>query len=100
MSDTPRTDTNKHALDHLERYGYENSLDDPVVEWPILCEEIEHELTKAKEQRDRLADALESVMAHFSDIAGDCNDEAQREEELKSTELAEQALAAVKGGTQ
>jgi hypothetical protein len=60
---------------------------------------LEAELSLVTEQRDRLAEALESVMAHFSDIAGDCNDEAQREEELKSTELAEQALAAAKGGT-
>jgi hypothetical protein len=81
-STTPRTDGNKHALDHLERYGFENSLDDPVVEWPILCEEIErelaeakfdlqfrrelyalqtNELNEAKEQRDRLADALREL---------------------------------------
>jgi hypothetical protein len=48
-STTPRTGANKHALDHLERYGFENSLDDPVVEWPILCEEIERELVDLKE---------------------------------------------------
>jgi hypothetical protein len=47
-SPTPRTDGNKHAIAHLERYGFENSLDDPVVEWPILCEEIERELAEAK----------------------------------------------------
>jgi hypothetical protein len=57
-STTPRTDANKHSIDHLERYGFENSLDDPVVEWPILCEEIERELAEAREQRDRLADEL------------------------------------------
>jgi hypothetical protein len=90
MSDTPRTDTNKHALDHLERYGYENSLDDPVVEWPILCEEIEHELTKAKEQRDRLAEALLNL------CYGIIHDKSHDMPEYLSK--AKQALAAVEGG--
>jgi hypothetical protein len=118
MSDTPRTDTNKHALDHLERYGYENSLDDPVVEWPILCEEIEHELTKAKEQRDRLAEEVENLRAAQIHT---CHDQCQKpmcvmrrqrdrlaealeslmygHEVIGEWERCEQALAAVKGGT-
>jgi len=90
-STTPRTDGNKHALDHLERYGFENSLDDPVVEWPILCEEIERELAEAKEQRDRLAEALERIAEGSSCCA--CRGSA----ELAA--IALEALAAVKGGT-
>jgi sugar-specific transcriptional regulator TrmB len=88
-SPTPRTNANKHALDHLERYGFENSLDDPVVEWPILCEEIERELADLKESiaslshpncrdllrerneaREQLDDAIVEATNAVNDIIG------------------------------
>jgi hypothetical protein len=57
-STAPRTDANKHSIDHLERYGFENSLDDRIVEWPILCEEIELELTELREHVGLCHDAI------------------------------------------
>ena len=126
-STTPRTEANKHALDHLERYGFENSLDDPVVEWPILCEEIERELAEAREQRDVALSDLEFRRELYALLAERCDRrtvelaetrnqrdrlaEALRElcetllvkEPRDVTDLlnkAGDALAAVKGGTQ
>jgi len=65
MSDTPRTDANKHAIAHLERYGFENSLHDRAVEWPILCEEIERELAEANHQIEKYAaEARQAIDAH------------------------------------
>jgi hypothetical protein len=90
-STTPRTDANKHALAHLERYGFENSLDDPLAEWPTLCEEIERELSEAREQRDTLADALRELCETLlKDKPRDITDLLNK---------AGKALAAAKGGT-
>jgi predicted RNase H-like nuclease (RuvC/YqgF family) len=122
-STTPRTDANKHALDHLERYGFENSLDDPVVEWPILCEEIERELAEAKEQRDKWsnlwADLSRSCVKDIAKLERGLAEAREQRDRLAEAlrELCEtllvkeprditdllnkagEALAAVKGGT-
>jgi len=80
MSDTPRTD----------------EAEFPVFTWPpkanpmvVLSEvskQLERELAEAREQRDRLVEALESLM-YGHEVVGEW-------------ERCEQALAAVKGGTQ
>jgi len=62
--------------------------------------EILAECQTLRQQRDALAEALESVMVHFREIAGDCSDEKQREDELESERKAEQALASTKGDSQ
>jgi hypothetical protein len=65
MSDTPQTDEcvkeNRHIRflqeDHYvgtDKYTYEN----PIV---FLCQRLERKLTAVSEQRDRLAEALETL---------------------------------------
>jgi hypothetical protein len=78
MSDTntPRTDANKHAHAHIERYGFENSLDDRKVEWPILCEEIERELAEARETLESLTTTALDLLASLG-RAREETDEAQ-----------------------
>jgi chromosome segregation ATPase len=105
MSDTPRTDewlAEDIEVLRVANYEFTQEIHGLREQRDVIMgrlSETHMRMTEAEKQRDKLAKALESVMAHFSDIAGDCNDEAQREEELKSAELAEQALAAAKGGT-
>jgi hypothetical protein len=57
-----------------------------------VSEELERELATVTAQRDRLAEALDRVMKHFRQIAGDCVQDKQRDEELLDAENAEQAL--------
>ena len=92
-STTPRTDRNVQALAHLERYGFENSLDDRKVEWPILCEEIERELSEVQQQRDTLANHVHAL-AHLLAAANQ-----QFLHSAAVTQDIQDALAAVKGGT-
>jgi hypothetical protein len=91
-STTPRTDANKHSIDHVERYGFENSLDDRVVEWPILCEEIERELAEAREQRDVALSDLEFRRELYVILAERCD---RRTVELAETRNQRNTLAEV-----
>ena len=116
MSDTPRTNENENAHAFLEQYGYESSLQDPPVDWAKFSSQLERELAtvteqrdesvnnyetsvlrehRMQEQRDRLAEAMESMWPFIEeDDHPNCNTTAFSMAIAKYKE----ALAAVKGG--
>lgn len=46
---TPETDTNESTHEHFKCYGYENSLDSPMIEWTEFARDLERRLTVARE---------------------------------------------------
>jgi hypothetical protein len=85
MNDTPRTDDSetrvrKNGLSSLIEYCYANDM-----------AKLERELTAVTEQRDRLAEALRELLTTGDNGYGTPTD--------KAWEMAEQALAAVEGGS-
>ena len=52
---TPETDANKSAHDHFECYGYENSLDTPMVDWHEFAIDLERRLTVAREALEKFS---------------------------------------------
>ncbi len=58
-------------------------------------EQLERELAEAREQRDRLAEALQYVM---QDLEIELSSRGQRDEQWSSLMTAREALTAVEGG--
>jgi hypothetical protein len=88
MSDTPRTDACEKIA--TRRHGYYDRF--------AIARELESELAEAKEQRDRLAEALERVNECLSN-AEDVMHGAGSDDVSRSRRVISDTLAAVKGGT-
>jgi hypothetical protein len=58
---TPRTDANDLGWQFNEQYGDFDSLSDTPMHWLDFSKMLERELTAVTEQRDRLAEALETL---------------------------------------
>jgi len=74
---------------------------DPVESMPVQIHNLRRELAEAKEQRDRLAEALEGLMDEYIDRKAQWGNEYlwDKHECVEVIQAAQKALAAVKGGT-
>ena len=97
MSDTPRTDAAAMPIDRIDTIA---SRPCNVVHEDV-CRKLERELAEAKEQRDRLAEALEGLMDEYIDRKAQWGNEYlwDKHECVEVIQAAQKALAAVKGGS-
>jgi len=71
---------------------------DPVESLPLRVYNLQRELAEAKEQRDRLAEALERVDDYLSNVE-DVMHGAGSDDVSRGRRVISDTLAAVKGGT-
>jgi hypothetical protein len=88
MSDTPKTDAAAMPIDRIDTIA---SRPCNVVHEDV-CRQLERELAEAREERDRLAEALEMIATHN-------HEDGQCDNGYTPSHIAKQALAAAKGGT-